>query len=265
MIMALTEPVKKGGRYTKKQQEERRLEVHHLHFDEKKSAVEIAEVLDVNRNTVNEDIKFWYWKLGDKSEGIDLEGKMKQQIQRMEIQRDRILGYLDEVDTPQEKIIIEKSLVSIDKQLSQFLLKVISKITTFEPVIETEEIDEKEIKELVKDLLFPNDGSGYEKIYSEKFLTFEIIHRTKRDVDYAERMILKMKSDGLLLCKRPHHKKGIAYSEFDPSDEYDFEMFAFLRGYISPEGLDFIWELQEKIQKNKGKEKMTVETHDKVN
>ena len=41
MNMALEEPTKKGGRYTKKQQEERRLQVHNLHFDENKSAVEI--------------------------------------------------------------------------------------------------------------------------------------------------------------------------------------------------------------------------------
>ena len=55
--MALAQE-KRGGPYTKREQEERRLEVYHLHFEEKISAVEIADTLKVNRNTINEDIKF---------------------------------------------------------------------------------------------------------------------------------------------------------------------------------------------------------------
>ena len=78
--MALIEPVKKGGRYTKKEQEERRLQVHHLHFDENKSAVEIAEVLNVNRNTINEDIKFWSSRFVNKSNELDVFSKMTKQI-----------------------------------------------------------------------------------------------------------------------------------------------------------------------------------------
>jgi len=78
------EPVKNGGRYTKREQEERRLQVHHLHFEDNKSAVEIAETLNVNRNTVNEDIKFWYSQLANNSNGLDINTKMTKQIQRMD-------------------------------------------------------------------------------------------------------------------------------------------------------------------------------------
>ena len=55
--MALAQE-KRGGPYTKREQEERRLEVYHLHFEEKLTAVAIADTLKVNRNTINEDIKF---------------------------------------------------------------------------------------------------------------------------------------------------------------------------------------------------------------
>ena len=56
--MALSEQVKKGGRYTKKEQEERRLQVYHLHFEENTPAIRIAEMLNVNRNTINDDLRF---------------------------------------------------------------------------------------------------------------------------------------------------------------------------------------------------------------
>ncbi|HUU47575.1 MAG TPA: hypothetical protein VMW55_02205 [Nitrosopumilaceae archaeon] len=65
--MALVEPIKKGGRYTRKEQEERKLRVLQLHFEEKKSAVKIAEELKINRNTINDDIQFWYGQLASKS------------------------------------------------------------------------------------------------------------------------------------------------------------------------------------------------------
>jgi len=74
--MALVEPIKKGGRYTKKEQEERRLQVYQLHFEENKSALEIAETLGVNRNTINEDVKFCFSKLGDNSKGRNIKEKI---------------------------------------------------------------------------------------------------------------------------------------------------------------------------------------------
>ena len=63
--MALVQPVKNGGPYTKKEQEERKLDVYHLYFEENYSAVKIAEMLNVHRNTINEDIKFWNRKQPD--------------------------------------------------------------------------------------------------------------------------------------------------------------------------------------------------------
>ena len=42
--MALAQE-KRGGPYTKREQEERRLDVYHLHFEEKLPAVAIANIL----------------------------------------------------------------------------------------------------------------------------------------------------------------------------------------------------------------------------
>ena len=51
---------KNGGPYNKKDQDKRRGQVHTLHFEKDYSAVKIAETLGINRNTINEDIKYWY-------------------------------------------------------------------------------------------------------------------------------------------------------------------------------------------------------------
>ena len=121
--MALAEQVKKGGRYTKKEQEERRLQVHRLHFDENKSAVEIAKLLDVNRNTINEDINFWHCQLSNKPNVINIVEKMIMQIQKMEIQRHRFLEYLDEAENLDDTIRIEKLISELDSRLMQYYSK----------------------------------------------------------------------------------------------------------------------------------------------
>lgn len=58
--MALSKLEKKGGPYTKQEKEDRQNEVYRLHFEYGSSAVKIAEMLNVNRNTINEDIKYLY-------------------------------------------------------------------------------------------------------------------------------------------------------------------------------------------------------------
>ena len=59
--MALEE--KMGGPYTKQEQQIRRDKVFELHFEQGHSALKIAKILDVNRNTINKDIESWYVEL----------------------------------------------------------------------------------------------------------------------------------------------------------------------------------------------------------
>lgn len=125
--MALEEPIKKGGRYTRKEQEERRLEVHQLYFVEKKSSVDIAKLLTVNRNTINEDIKFWYNQVANQSNVVSIVEKMIRQIQKMEIQRGRFVEYLDEAKNLDEIIRIENLISQLDARLMQYYSKSILK------------------------------------------------------------------------------------------------------------------------------------------
>ena len=97
--MALVELEKKGGRYSKRQQEERRLQVFHYYFELDKSALWISQELGVSRNTINADIQFLRTQVVDETGSVDIKAKMFQQIQKMEIQRDRILDCLDKCET----------------------------------------------------------------------------------------------------------------------------------------------------------------------
>jgi len=64
--MALDE--KMGGPYTKQEQEIRRDKVFELYFEQRHSALQIAKILDINRNTINKDVKFWYSELHNEKE-----------------------------------------------------------------------------------------------------------------------------------------------------------------------------------------------------
>jgi len=153
--VALAEPIKKGGRYTKKEQEERKIQVYHLHFEENKSAIKIAELLNVNRNTINEDIRFWHLQIANELNAQNMTAKMTKQIQRTEIQRNRLFEDLEKAEDIDEKIKIEKFIYDIDNSLMQLFSKMISiGIRSLEPTIKLDEINENIIKELIRILIF---------------------------------------------------------------------------------------------------------------
>ena len=235
--MALVEQTKKGGRYTKKEQEQRKIEVYHLHFEQNKSAVKIAELLNVSRNTINEDIRYWHQQLAGEFQAQDLTAKMTKQIQRMEIQRDRLLDDL-EVGDLDEKIRLERFIAEIDNRLVQLFSRMISLgISKLEPTIKLEEtIDENEIKDFVRDLILGDKEFSPEDLYSENYLEFEFIKRTKCNVVRADEIIKKMKTVGLSLCEESDSEREYRSTENDEfSAIYNLEKFANLRGYLTNE------------------------------
>ena len=232
--MALAEPLKKGGRYTKKEQEERKIQVYHLHFEENKSAAKIAELLNVNRNTINDDISYWHSQLANEMKSQDLTAKMTKQIQRMEIQRDRLLEDLEESENLDERIRLERFISDIDNRLVQLYSKMISSgIKNLEPTVKLEEIDEDEIKEFVRDLIFLDEDPNSEDVYSENELKFEFIRRTKCDINYVNNVIEKMERDGLVLCEPRQMGPRLLVFSSDSSTKYNISKFGDLRGYLT--------------------------------
>ena len=106
----------KRGPYSKQELEKRRTEVYRLHFEYGYSARKIAELMKINRNTINGDIKHWYSKIG-KSNDIQPESSVFPILERLDIQRTRIREYLDKTSDISEKIAIEKMILDVDYKI----------------------------------------------------------------------------------------------------------------------------------------------------
>ena len=114
---------KKSGPYNKHDRGKRRNEVFRLHFDLGYSAVKISEIMNINRNTINSDIKFWYTKLSKEWQENDVESWIMKQINRFEAQRTRLMEYLRKESEVTKKLKIEKMIFDVDNQISQIVIR----------------------------------------------------------------------------------------------------------------------------------------------
>jgi len=108
---------KKGGPYTKQEIIDRKNEVYRLHFDYGYSARKIADMMNVNRNTINGDIDYWYSKIVVYTKMIDPSDAIMINLQRLDIQRSRLREQLDKAETFQEKLALEHFILEIDSKI----------------------------------------------------------------------------------------------------------------------------------------------------
>ena len=92
--------------------------MYRYHFEYGYSARKISELLNINRNTINGDIKHWYSKV-TKANDIQPESAIFTILERLDIQRTRIREYLDQTTNISEKITVEKILLDIDYKIAQ--------------------------------------------------------------------------------------------------------------------------------------------------
>ncbi len=220
--MALIESEKNGGPYTKQEKDERQNEVQRLHFECGYSAVKIAGMINVNRNTVNEDIKYLYSKLTDEWNGYNLESWLMKQIHRLESQRSRLLEELDKKLEINDRKYFEKRLYELDNKITQIIMKT---FTSKKNVSEqTELISDDVIEDVVQHLIKVNP-TNFDH-YSEKQITIEMIKYLKCDIIKANKIFMRMKQLGLSLC----HRSGLGPEMPEnllPS--YDFSKFSEMR------------------------------------
>ena len=115
---------KKGGPYTKKVQEKRRDDVFEMHFEYSYSAVQIANLLNVNRNTINDDIKYWYSELYKSTDFKYSTDWLDKQFVRLEMQRARLRKELDEDSSLKDRLQVERLITNIDLSISSFVVKI---------------------------------------------------------------------------------------------------------------------------------------------
>lgn len=121
---------KKSGPYTKDEKIKRSNEVYKLHFEYGYSARRIAELMKVNRNTINSDIQYWYSKTFEDYDELSIEDLIIKRVERLEIQRTRLREMLDKAEDFQQKITIEKMLFDIESRVAQINLKIFNSSST---------------------------------------------------------------------------------------------------------------------------------------
>jgi len=114
---------KKGGPYSKQDTEARKDEVYRLHFDYGYSARKIAQLMNVNRNTINGDIDYWYSIIGKKWDSLDPDYAVVKKMEILEIQKSRLRQEIDKITNPLDKIAFERLIFDIDSKIMQINLK----------------------------------------------------------------------------------------------------------------------------------------------
>ena len=113
-----TMPKRKGGRYTKQEKTKRREEVYRLHFDYGYSARKIAKIMNVNKNTINSDVDYWYDQFTERTNIFEPEDLIVTSIERLNIQRNRLREQLDKTKSFEETIKVERLLLELDSKIS---------------------------------------------------------------------------------------------------------------------------------------------------
>jgi len=255
-FMALIQETKKGGRYTKKEREERKKKVYTLHFDKGKSAVKISEELNKNRNTINDDIQFWYSELSKELEKSDASSWLMKQIQRLERQRLRLYEDMEKQKNSKDRLAFEKLIFNIENAITQIIVKItFSKNSSFPFKKDLEKIKENDVKKIVRELLSKNPISNMPGTYSKNEIIFHIIEKTKCTNDRALSIFNIMIKFGLKTCY------GFGRN-IDGTINYNLLDFAIMRGYITEEELSTRNSYHEKsvLKQNQAAEELDQKT-----
>lgn len=227
--MALEFKQKRGGPYSKNDQQRRQAEVYRLHFDHGYSAVKIADMMKINRNTINLDIKQLYERMSKEFSEFDAGMWIVKQLNRLESQRIRLLENLESQIEMHDKTIIEKLVFDIDQKIIQFSSKMMSNDNLTK--IEECEISEEKIKDITRHMI-KDLGLEASKIIKNETL-FRIIEKEKCDVRKANQIYDKMLNLGLELCMK--YDRAVVAA--------DFLQFARLRNYISMNNKDEVFQV----------------------
>ena len=220
--MAMLEKKKTGGPYPKDERVKRQNEVSRLHFEYGYSATKISEMMKVNRNTINQDIKTLYSELKEELKENN-DNLIIKQIGRLEAQRCRITENIQGVKNSQfnygasEKIRLEKILLDIDSKINDMLVRVSSdvKVNTSEEF----KVSPEQIKDFVLFLLIKYSQNPSIK---EEEILCEILNIFQCSTKEAKQIFSNIEELGLEYCKKFN------------GDEFVFDIleFTFLRRYL---------------------------------
>ncbi len=179
--------------------------------------MKIAQTLGVNRNTINEDIKYWYSNIKEeiKQENDD---HILRQIRRLESQRNRLVEKITKNET-KDAIKYEKMLLDTDVRINNMLMRINDSWahqSTKDTVVQGDKIKNMILFLIIK----------YNKDYclTKDKITSEIINLQQCTIEETSKIVLELKNLGLEYCKKVNESEVV----------YDLMEFAFLRKYILP-------------------------------
>ena len=95
-----------------------------LHFDYGYSARKIADMIKINRNTINSDITYWYSQLQKEDSKVSVEDWINKMVYRLETKRTRLMKKLDKATSLNDFLVLEKMLYEIDIKIVQIVMKI---------------------------------------------------------------------------------------------------------------------------------------------
>ena len=239
------ESQKRGGPYTKPEQELRRDKVYELYYEKGFSAVQTAKELGVNRNTVNEDIKYWAGQIASKYGRENIHETLTRQIEMLELQKKRLMDSMESLEFD-ARFKVEKLIFDIDYKRASF----VSKIGGFS--VAANLISDEVFSDIVRQLCLSEKTLYSKMLYPERFseeeIKKEIFAITSSDTKYVSDFFNSLIEKGLRLFT--------VVSSFGIS--YDLLSFAVGRKIISKE------EHEEVFRKRKESEKKEEERYSNI-
>ena len=206
---------KKGGPYSKDERDQRQKEVFRLHFEFGYSAVKISDLMKINRNTINADIKYWYSNIKDELKQSS-EDFILRQIGRLEAQRTRIIEKINENKT--DDIRHDKLLLEIDAKINTLALRINSEQKVRSKPVE---IQENVIQDIILFLIIKHNRDY--SLKKEEIIS-EIINLQQCTINQSETIFSQMQELGFDCCIKYRTPKFV----------YDLLEFAYLRRYVTP-------------------------------
>ena len=114
---------RKCGPQTEFQRNQRLSQVCKLYFEYGYSAVKIAEMLNVNRNTVTSDIKDLHSTFQSNWKNTSTVSILQNHVFSLMAQKSRLREILDAAKNLSEKLAIEKMILQVESRLHQFQLR----------------------------------------------------------------------------------------------------------------------------------------------
>jgi len=211
---------RQGGRYTKTEKENRQDRVYNMHYEQGMSALQIAKRLNVNRNTINDDIKYLTSQIAASFSKMEIRHKFLDKIGTLEIQKEKMIKYRNSLDF-ESRIKLEKFISNIDFKIAGMF----SKIYTSD-VPEKYDISNEDFVNVIKQICYSPHIQNISDI-GDQSIKKAIFLATAASTKYVNDFFTMMKDEGLTF-----YSKFVTANLFE-NEKFDLASFVVAKKILS--------------------------------